>query len=367
HAVAVQLLHGSIAYGLHRYDDASCAVQQALRALEHSGKPMELARACLLQAQIAAGATSAASDVLIASLDRAAQVGDQLGHDAFLVAETMHMGNMLRRAYATGWSRAADWMQRQQEMLAVAQSLQHDRAEPLLVVRALGLDQIMLNGQPVEIGWLKAREVFFYLLAHPNGATPEALSEAIWPDLGRDSGRNALKAAVYQLRSALPRELIALRGRQLYVLNRDAAQIDYDVERFLAILDTPTADPEALFEVLDLYRGPYLPWSDNEWSNNLRLDLEQHYLHALRISAERCEQAGGYLDALNLYRRLLTIDTLDEAAHAGVMRCQIALGNRAAAISQYQALRRMLDEELGLELGSASEVEQLYHHILATS
>jgi two-component SAPR family response regulator len=71
-----------------------------------------------------------------------------------------------------------------------------------------------------------------------------------------------------------------------------------------------------------------------------------------------------YADALNLYRRILAIDDLDEAAHAGVMRCQMLLGNRAAAIGQYQTLRRALDEELGLDVERTSEVEQLYRRIL---
>jgi DNA-binding SARP family transcriptional activator len=41
------------------------------------------------------------------------------------------------------------------------------------------------------------------------------------------------------------------------------------------------------------------------------------------------------------------------------------LGNRAAAIAQYQMLRRLLDEELGLDPGP--EIERLYREILSTS
>jgi two-component SAPR family response regulator len=251
-------------------------------------------------------------------------------------------------------------------MLAVAQSLRHDGSHALLVVRTLGLDQITLNGRPLDLGWLKAREVFYYLLQHRDGASTDMLREAIWPDLGREASRNALKTAIYQLRSSLPRELIDLQGRHMYVINREAADIDYDVEQLLERLDLRGNDVERLWEALDLYRGPYLPWSDNEWSNRVRFDLEQRYLHALRKSAKQVEERHDYLDALMLYRRLLAIDMLDEAAHAGVMRCQIAVGNRAAAISQYQVARRLLDEELGIEPGDTSEIEQLYHSILTT-
>jgi two-component SAPR family response regulator len=242
-----------------------------------------------------------------------------------------------------------------------------DEGQTLLVVRALGTDQITLAGQPLDLGWLKAREVFFYLLAHPDGVSADTLRDAIWPDLERDSSRNALKTAIYQLRSLLPRELIVSRTRQMYALDRSVVHLDYDVERFFAILRAADADWEVCLEALDLYRGTYLPWSDNEWSRTLRAELEERFMAALLSTAERTERAGTYQHALSLFRRLLVHDPLNEAAHAGIMRCQIALGNRAAALSQYEALRRVLDEELGLEPDHTSEVGQLYYSILTAA
>jgi ATP/maltotriose-dependent transcriptional regulator MalT/DNA-binding SARP family transcriptional activator len=367
HSIAVQILQSAVACGMRDYDHALCQARRVIEELDEQRKPLDVARAHLLRAWAIASQTPIDSAALIEALDHATQIADRLGYDAFLVAETLHMPNLLRRAYAAGWVRAADWLQRHGEMLAVAQSIRHDESRPLMVVRTLGLDQITLNGAPLDLGWLKAREVFYYLLQHPDGAAIDELREAIWPELGRESSRNALKTAIYQLRTALPRELITLHGRQTYLLNRAVVDIDYDVERFLEDLDPRASDADAIFEAMELYRGRYLPWSDNEWSNRVRMDLEERYLRALRMSAERYEHALAHLDALALHRRLLAIDPLDEAAHAGVMRCQIALGNRAAAIAQYQALRRILDEELGLELGRASEVEQLYHSILMAS
>jgi hypothetical protein len=49
------------------------------------------------------------------------------------------------------------------------------------------------------------------------------------------------------------------------------------------------------------------------------------------------------------------------------MRCQVRLGNRAAAISQYQALRRILDHQLGLDPGRSSEAERIYLDLLTAS
>lgn len=364
---AVLLLRSSIACGLGNYDQAAKDIQAAIHWLEQTNAPIDLARAYLLQAQIAIDIDPVNREGLLKPLERAAQIAHQIGHDSFLAVEALHAPGVLRRAQAVGWEQASTWLQHHQEVLLAAQMIRQGDQRPLLLVRTLGTDQILLNGHPAEIGWLKAREVFYYLLAHSDGAAPEVLREAIWPDLSPERSRGALKTAIYQLRSALPRELIELRGRQLYRINHEVAHIDYDFERFLDILDTHADDYEKLFEALDLYRGPYLQWSENYWSSGLRTHAEQRYLHALRFAAENCERKQAFSDALTLYRRILAVDMMDEAAHAGIMRCQIALGNRAAAIDQYRSLCRILDEELGLDPGRSSEVEQLYHRILAAS
>lgn len=362
----VWLLRSVIHYGLRNYTQASVEIKHIIEHLQQSGEQVELAQAYLIQAQIVAATRPTDTDALIAALDRAAAITEQLGHDAFLIAEAASMRNILRRAESAGWARATDWLERIQYLHTVAQTLdQDDDPRPTLVVRTMGAEQMILNGELVEVGgWLKAREVLYYLLANPNGATYETLQEAIWPELGTERSRS-VKDAIYQLRSALPRDLIEMHGRQLYKINHNAARIDYDVERFLELCDTRSSDPDALLDAVDLYRGAYLPWSDNEWSGNLRAHLEQRYLHALRVAAAHYDQAGAYADALDVYRRILAIDELDEAAHAGVMRCQMQLGNRAAAINQYMSLQRTLDKELGLDVERASEVEQLYRRILS--
>ena len=367
HPIMYRLLEGASACGIGDYERAHAAVEQSLAVLAERAQPMDLARVHVLRAQIIATYAPGDTSSLLAALDNAANIADELGYDAFLVIATLPFANMLRRAQAMGWARAADWLRRHQDVQAFAHMLRGDEGQTLLTVRALGTDQITLAEQPVDLGWLKAREVFFYLLAHPDGVSADTLRDAIWPDLERDSSRNALKTAIYQLRSILPRELIVSRTRQMYALDRSVVHLDYDVEHFFRILQAADDDWEVCLEALDLYRGTYLPWSDNDWSRALREELEQRFMVALLSTAERTGRAGAHHHALSLFRRLLVHDPLNEAAHAGIMRCQIALGNRAAALSQYEALRRVLDEELGLEPDRSSEVGQLYYSILTAA
>lgn len=365
HAIPVLILGARIASGLGQHEQAAHSIQQAIIQLEEQGPSIELAVAYLAQAQIAAGNAPTDHEALLAPLERAQAIATQLGHDAFLVAETLPMRALVTRAASFGSAHAADWLQRHQDLRLAAQLLTQDEQRPVLVVRTLGMDKIILNGQPVDIGWHKAREVFYYLFAHPEGCSIDTLREAIWPDLGAERSSDALRSAIYQLRSSLMRELITLHGRQVYRINRDIVHIDYDVERFLQALDASANDEEALIEAFSLYNGPYLVSTDNQWCAALRTHLEWRYLQTHHIVAGRYVAKNRYAEALPLYQQILAVDALDEAASAGLMRCYMALGNRAAAINQYQELRKLLDNELGLDPELASEVEQLYRQLLA--
>jgi LuxR family transcriptional regulator, maltose regulon positive regulatory protein len=362
----VALLRGQVAHGLGRLEEARRQLGEARAHHEAQGKQIELARALVLEAQILAS-VEPSGGAFLAPLEEAAAVAERLGHDAFLVAETFAARGLLRRAVGAGWPPAEEWLRRQQEMRSAAAEIERGDHEHLLAVSTLGVDRVTLNGRSVEIGWLKAREVFYYLLTHPEGATSDTLREAIWPDLPHEASRNALKTAIYQLRGALPRELIELQGRLTYRLNREAIYVASDCERFVELVTAGADDLDALQEAIDLYNGPFLPWSDNSWCREARAQLEQRHHHALHRAAARSRAAGLHADALALYQRLVSADRLDEAAHAGVMRAQLALGNRAAAMAQYHELRRALDEELGLTPDGDSEVEQLYRAILRGS
>ena len=136
------------------------------------------------------------------------------------------------------------------------------------------------------------------------------------------ASRDALRSAIYHLRTVLPHDLIALHGRQVYRINRDHLRVDYDVERFLNGVEAGAGNPELLLEELDLYRGLYLSFTDSHWCVALRTQLERRYMHALHRAAAYHEEEHAHADALLLYQRILAVDTLDEAAHAGVMRCQ---------------------------------------------
>ncbi len=355
------LLQSSIACGKQEYTAARKSADSAVALLAKLATPMEHARALLALADVVARATPTDSNALLATLNRATRIAEKLGHDWFLVSSALHLPEMMRRAAAAGWARAPDWLERQGDMRVASRMIDQHDLRPVLTVRALGADQILVDGRPIMLGWSKAREVLWYLLQHPDNTTPDTLRTAIWPD---DAPSRTVKDAIYALRSALPPELINLHGRQFYQLNPRAARVEYDVASFWELLKRAHDDPEALLSAIDLYGGPFLPTCDSSWCRGLRERLEAAYLRALHRAAKASEQHSHCADALGLFRRILEQEPFDEIAHAGVMRCYLELGNRAAAIDHYRAFRSRLHDDLGIELERSSEIELLYTRIL---
>jgi DNA-binding SARP family transcriptional activator len=117
-----------------------------------------------------------------------------------------------------------------------------------------------------------------------------------------------------------------------------------------------------LEDALTLYRGDYLEGVYDEWCALERERLRGQCLVALD------KLAGLYVDrrdlqrAIELYQQLLAREPYHEGTHRELMHCYYRLGDRAAAIRQYQSCAELLREDLGLS--PAPETESLYLQII---
>jgi DNA-binding SARP family transcriptional activator len=363
HRAALLLIQARIAIGQRQFSQAENYVNQIYRS--EAANSIEAILAQVIAARIAAEQTPPNQVSLLGSLDAAAEQARMLGQDAFLVAELARRPGLMRQAAGANWPAAADYAGRIELLRRAARRVSGDGNTPLLRVQALGVDCIDIDGEDLELGWRQSREVLFYLLSHPRGSSNEDLCSAIWPERDMKSSRTLLRTAIHRLRSVLPDGLITMQGRRLYRIDREIAQIDYDVEQFFALTDPLNDAPDSLMDGLDLYHGPFLAWSENQWSQEIRAAAEQRFSQTLQRTARLYEQRARWSEALSLHNRTQHLDPLDEAAAAGLMRCNLALGNRAAAIEAYQRTRRRIFDELGLPLDNTSELEQLYARILA--
>jgi LuxR family transcriptional regulator, maltose regulon positive regulatory protein len=98
-----------------------------------------------------------------------------------------------------------------------------------------------------------------------------------------------------------------------------------------------------------LYRGEFMQGCYGDWVEEQRAYYRTQYLHMLETLSAAAAQSGAWTQALQLAQQVLRDDPFREAVHCLVLRAQAALGNRAAVKEQYESLRRLLREELGVE------------------
>jgi DNA-binding SARP family transcriptional activator len=125
---------------------------------------------------------------------------------------------------------------------------------------------------------------------------------------------------------------------------------------------------QKLGRAAELYRGAFLAGfylggcpAFEEWQFMQR---ERLHLQALDLLAElaRCYEQGGELKTAEGYaRRQLELDPLREDAYRRMMRLLYGQGQRGAALAQYQACRRVLRDELGVEPDAKTQL--LYQRI----
>ena len=175
--------------------------------------------------------------------------------------------------------------------------------------------------------------------------------EALWPGAAPEAGGANVRKAVHFARRALRGEsAIEVAGGSVELWPLGA--FDSDVERFEAASARALAGgpPEVIAAAIDLYGGELLPDDRSEsWTEARRRALADTYARLLR-------EAGRW-------SQLLEIDPTDEEAHRGLMREHLDSGNRQAAIRQFERLREVLRDELGV--GPDPESVALYEKVLA--
>jgi DNA-binding SARP family transcriptional activator len=246
-------------------------------------------------------------------------------------------------------------------------------APPRLTIQALGQARVVLDKQAVASPeWQtqrRVRELFFYLLAHPEGLTREAIGLVLWPDSSPAQLKLQFKNTIYRLRRALTKDIVLFEADEdRYAFNRQL-DYDYDVEMFQREMDrartetVPKRQAAAYQAAIELYQGFYLPDIDGTWVWPVRERLSQIYTEALLELAELYLAAGQYNLALKYCQQGLAEDPCLEEAHRQAMRAHAALGNRAAVIRQFEQCRQSLLAEVGAPV--SPQTRELYEALTA--
>ncbi|MFZ0534529.1 MAG: tetratricopeptide repeat protein [Anaerolineales bacterium] len=238
---------------------------------------------------------------------------------------------------------------------------------PKLSIYALGRSYVKVDGKPVNTpSWAnqkRARELFFFLVAHANkGMTKEEIGVILWPESSSDQLRLQFRNTLYYVRYALGQEVIISTERH-YLFNTDM-DYSYDVQEFERTIgqaekaETPEKKIELLHEGTQLYQGEFYPEGEGDWVMTERQRLAQIYEHSLLTLAQLHLEKGETQTALIYCQTILAENPCMESAHRLAMQAYAALGNRSGIANQYEQCKQLLQDELGLE--PSTETTQLY-------
>src|SRR5207249_4794027 len=111
----------------------------------------------------------------------------------------------------------------------------------------------------------------------------------------------------------------------------------------------PLARRAALERAVALASGRFLEGFYADWADELHVRERDRMEKILLELGTLCASMGDYDAALTHFRRALEHDEFRESSCLAVMECHVRVGNRRAAMVEYDRLRTLLRNELGVE------------------
>jgi DNA-binding SARP family transcriptional activator/tetratricopeptide (TPR) repeat protein len=225
--------------------------------------------------------------------------------------------------------------------------------------RILGPVEVVADGQTLALGAAKQKTLLAILLLRANRVVSrDELIEALWGELPPPTAPKALQVYVSRLRKALGPDRIMTRAPG-YLIRVDPGELD--LERFERLVEK--GGREQLAEGLALWRGrPLADFTYERFAQPEIGRLEELRLAALEERIEADLVAGRHAELVGELETLVAEHPLRERLRGQRMLVLYRCGRQAEALEAYQAARRVLVEELGIE--PRRELRELHQAIL---
>ncbi|MGH3798868.1 MAG: AfsR/SARP family transcriptional regulator [Pseudonocardiaceae bacterium] len=247
-------------------------------------------------------------------------------------------------------------------------------------VNLMGTLEVKEDGRTLTPTAAKPRQVLAMLAINASAmVSGDQLIDELWPDGPPASAKTTVQTYVYQLRKLLGCRFSSSRGKKVLVtcpagyllaVPRD----DVDIFRFQRLMDDgrtalrrsdASRASDLLRDALALWRGPMLA----DVTRGPRLEghstyLEEQRMEALALRIDADLETRRHREIVGELRMLVTTHRLHEWLYVRLMQALHRSGRRSEALDVYQQLRRLLEDELGLQPGA--DAKRLQHQILAS-
>ena len=240
-----------------------------------------------------------------------------------------------------------------------------------LKLRLLGDFELIYNGARIQLIQARPQALLAYLVLFRDKDHPrKQLAYTFWPDKTDERAHANLRKAIHHLRQILPNADHFIKIEHATIQWTEDKQFSLDVAQFEERLSSAAAaeHKEAISLIqsaLEAYSGDLFPGCYDDWIISERDRLHQKYLDALDKLILLLEQQRDYEQAVQVTRRLLQFDPINERAYRHLMRLHASNGDHARAKQAYQECTTMLRAEL--DARPSPETEALYNRLLATT
>ncbi len=226
-----------------------------------------------------------------------------------------------------------------------------------LSISLLGSFQATSNEKPItQFRTKSVQALFIYLVCEAERPHPrEALMELLWPGMPQTSAQANMRQTLYRLRKLIPE----VKGKEgdtavpFLLTDRQTIQVNPDADYTLDVAAFAASEPA---QAIALYRGDflvdfYLPDSEafEEWVASRRADYRRRVLAMMEGETAVHLQNANYDAAIQLAQQQLNIDNLREISHRQLMEAWARNGRRQEALSHFDTLRQLLQDELAIE------------------
>jgi WD40 repeat protein/DNA-binding SARP family transcriptional activator len=244
-----------------------------------------------------------------------------------------------------------------------------------LEIFTLGGVRILQTGDEiVGLTTRKAEALLIYLASTRRPHPREVLADLLWDERTQSQSMGNLRVVLTNLRQQLGEYLTITRGSvgvnssaQLWM---DSVELEGCLEGVRKSGGVNASTALQASKALELYRGDFLAGFSvydcrgfEDWAVRERERLHQLAVDGLSALAQDAIERQDYQAGMAYATRLLELDPLMEKAHRQMMALLAQSGQRAAAMSQYETCRKLLQKELKVE--PAAETRQLYEQIRA--
>ena len=242
----------------------------------------------------------------------------------------------------------------------------------MLHVSLLGGQAVTGEGTGIRACSSRAIALLAFLVAH--AGSPQArqrIAGLFWPDSTDAQALTNLRRELHHLRQVLGGEpSLAVTSTDLCWLDTATCRVDarvLGIERMAALAAAAAGDSEGILvhaaRAITEYRGDLLPGVYDDWLLEVRSQLERQCVDLCDLVAGTRARTGDLPGAVDAARRRVQLQPLEEVGYRMLMDLQAELGDRAGAVSTYHHCASVVERELRVIPGPAT---QMAFHSLMT-